>query len=159
MPKITIPSKLASGLDSITVSFSDTPVVKIRPMHIKEKCYFGVFDGHNNLYINTKGDTSFAASLKKGPTTFKTIKQAFEFTEKLFLTYSKPLPKKEILKWKAEICKGETDADAVNFYQLFADMLIAGQFKEAYSFYRTQDTFVREGVTSRIVAEMDKHLS
>ena len=155
-PAITIPAKLAGGIDSINISFSNTPAVRIRPLTINKKTYYGVFDSLNYLIINAKGDSRFTALKRPSKTTFKTTKEAFEFVLSYFEYYRNPLPAKDVKDWLKDIKSECSNSDDKYFYEMFADFLLNKHYREAHALWRSQDTFVRGGVPNRLLAELQK---
>jgi hypothetical protein len=103
-------------------------------------------------YVNELGGTS------TGPTPkllFDNIELAFEFAEKILAYFAAELPREHVEDWLKSM-EGEEDFSQ---YKDLSTLVINKFWSAAYNMmWREMDTYVREGVSSRIYHEIIKNL-
>lgn len=109
-------------------------------------------DGGHWFYLDEKGTKSWDTMRY-----FKDFDRAYEFAQKITKYFKDGLPKEDIIEWYNSIIEGEDEQD-IKTYSYFKDCLLNGDWAAANEAARHMDTFLRDGISDRIMFEIEKNL-
>lgn len=113
-----------------------------------------VYGGEYGLFYSSyKGDMKH-----KDYPVFETFDGAYEFSRKITEYFVNPLSQDCIIEWYNSIIEDEDEND-IQTYSHFKDCLLNGDWTAANEAAYHMDTFLRDGISDRIMFEIEKNLN
>jgi hypothetical protein len=120
----------------------------------EDKGYFLSTSDWGIIFVNKKGYTKCPRPNEK--IELFSFEDAMSNAVAILDYYRQPLPVEDVEEWFNWITEGDDDSDDdVAVYRKIADLILAGKQDDAWNFLKKQDTYVREGVTNRILRELE----